>query len=453
MRSDAARFAELFALARSAVAADRLDEALKVFDQALGLWRWRMALSDVVLEANARSAAARLDHERRAARSERVDVAPALGRHNQLVPELERAVAQSRSTSTARQSMTALYRSGRQADALARYRDGRQRVTSSASSPGPNCVSLEQAILQQDPELAPPAPRGDIADAGARPPRGGDGSVWEWRSWRSRRCDRGRRDDVSGRPSRAPRRSAEMRSPWSTRRPHVCSARSRRLASGGDRLRRRLDLGRVSRRALRGAVLAGTRRVVASIPLDGPRRARGRRAGSGRSARTRPTPLSRSTGSTRRSTPSRGFGGCRWSSRETAVDRARAGRGRRRAALRVPDADRRAQRANAEPDRPGRLADGGRAGLRQLVARLPRGEPRRPRRCDRCHHHDSGRAGAFGDTVGRRAVWVADALDGTVKSIDPATSSVDHDGRRSGAPTAIAEGDGSVGWRTPATGR
>jgi peptide/nickel transport system substrate-binding protein len=47
-------------------------------------------------------------------------------------------------------------------------------------------------------------------------------------------------------------------------------------------------------------------------------------------------------------------------------------------------------------------------------------------------------------TVGRRAVWVADALGGTVKSIDPATSSVGTTVEVGSAPSAIAEGDGSV---------
>src|SRR6185312_10356657 len=122
---DAARFAELLRLARSA---EELVEALEAYDEALGLWRGD-TLSDVTLEAGARSAAARLDDERRAARSERYDAALALGRHNELVPELERAVAADPlDERLLRQLMTALYRSGRQADALARYRDGRQRL-------------------------------------------------------------------------------------------------------------------------------------------------------------------------------------------------------------------------------------------------------------------------------------------------------------------------------------
>src|SRR6186997_1056467 len=61
---DAVRFAQLLGAARAAVAADRPAEALNVYDKALALWRGD-ALSDVAVEADARSAAARLDDERR----------------------------------------------------------------------------------------------------------------------------------------------------------------------------------------------------------------------------------------------------------------------------------------------------------------------------------------------------------------------------------------------------
>ena len=54
--------------------------------------------------------------------------------------------------------MTALYRSGRQADALARYRDGRRRLVDELGiEPGVELRSLEQSILQHDPDLAPPS--------------------------------------------------------------------------------------------------------------------------------------------------------------------------------------------------------------------------------------------------------------------------------------------------------
>jgi DNA-binding SARP family transcriptional activator len=132
-------------------------------------------LSDVTLEASARFAAARLDDERRAARSERYDASLALGRHNELVPELERAVAADPlDERLLRQLMTALYRSGRQADALARYRDGRQRLVDELGiEPSAELRGLEQAILRHDPDLAAPsspeAPTAALTWSASRP--------------------------------------------------------------------------------------------------------------------------------------------------------------------------------------------------------------------------------------------------------------------------------------------
>ena len=155
---DAARFTELLRTARAAVAADELDEALKAFDEALGLWRGDV-LSDVALEANARSAAARLDDERRAARSERVDVALASAAQRAHPRFGARGRRRALDEQVLAQLMLALYRNGRQADALARYRDGRQRLVRELGiEPGADLRGLEQAILRHDPEL-PPATR------------------------------------------------------------------------------------------------------------------------------------------------------------------------------------------------------------------------------------------------------------------------------------------------------
>jgi DNA-binding SARP family transcriptional activator len=85
---DTVRFARLVGRARSAVGASDLDAALPAFEEALGLWRGDV-LCDLVLEGDARAAAARLDDQRRAVQSERVEVALAVGRHHQLIPDLE----------------------------------------------------------------------------------------------------------------------------------------------------------------------------------------------------------------------------------------------------------------------------------------------------------------------------------------------------------------------------
>ena len=169
---DAERFAALVGRARSKALAGELEASLKGFDEALGLWRGDV-LADVALEADARSAAARLDDERRATRSERVDVALALGRHNELIPDLERAVAaEPLDERLLRQLMLALYRNGRQADALARYRDGRQRLVMELGiEPGDELRALEQAILRHDPELAFPRAAAASSAPAAPPPR------------------------------------------------------------------------------------------------------------------------------------------------------------------------------------------------------------------------------------------------------------------------------------------
>jgi YVTN family beta-propeller protein len=169
---DAVRFVELVATARSAVAAGDPSEALSTFDEALDLWRGE-ALSDVALEGEARAAAARLDDERRAARSERVDLALGLGRHQELIPELERAVAAEPLDEHAlMQLMLALYRSGRQADALERYREGRRTLVEQVGiDPGDELRALEQAILRHDPALAlTPSETLTVDAEGARAP-------------------------------------------------------------------------------------------------------------------------------------------------------------------------------------------------------------------------------------------------------------------------------------------
>jgi DNA-binding SARP family transcriptional activator/ABC-type transport system substrate-binding protein len=167
---DAARFIECLNAARAAVAGDELDEALKEFDEALDLWRGD-ALSDVALEGDARFAVARLADERRTARSERVDLALVLGRHHELIPDLQGAVAaEPHDEHVLRQLMLALYRDGRQADALARYRDSRQRLAGDLGiEPGAELRALEQAILRHDRALAQPPTSQTFAESGGTP--------------------------------------------------------------------------------------------------------------------------------------------------------------------------------------------------------------------------------------------------------------------------------------------
>ena len=178
---DARRFSTLTEAARTAARAGEHAEALKSYDGALKLWRGD-ALAGADLEGAARNDAAHLDQERLLVREERIDSALALGRHRELIPELERHVRDEPLRERPRaQLMLALYRSGRQTDALEQYRKARKLLVEHAGvEPGHELVGLERGILQHDPALeqapsASPAseePRpSDLAD----PPRSSSG--------------------------------------------------------------------------------------------------------------------------------------------------------------------------------------------------------------------------------------------------------------------------------------
>jgi DNA-binding SARP family transcriptional activator len=133
----------------AAGAADALAEAL-------ALWRGP-ALAEFAAEPFARDAGARLDDARLAALEDRIDAELELGREDALVPELEELVARNPYRERLRgQLMLALYRTGRQADALDLYRRTRATfVDELGIEPGPALQELERAILRQDPALRP----------------------------------------------------------------------------------------------------------------------------------------------------------------------------------------------------------------------------------------------------------------------------------------------------------
>jgi predicted ATPase/DNA-binding SARP family transcriptional activator len=147
---DADRFEALLAEARGAeptVAGDRLREAL-------ALWRGP-ALLDFAFEPWAQTEIGRLEELRLDALQDRVEADLALGRAAGLVAELEALVAEHPLRERLRgQLMLALYRSGRQADALAEYRAARETLIDELGiEPGPALRRLERGILDQDPEL------------------------------------------------------------------------------------------------------------------------------------------------------------------------------------------------------------------------------------------------------------------------------------------------------------
>ena len=116
----------------------------------------------LLYEPFAQTEIARLEELRTVTLEERIEADLALGRHAELVSELEALVAAQPLRERPRaQLMLALYRSGRQADALAAYRIARETLVEELGiDPGPELRELEAAILRQD-ELAPA--RGDAA--------------------------------------------------------------------------------------------------------------------------------------------------------------------------------------------------------------------------------------------------------------------------------------------------
>jgi DNA-binding SARP family transcriptional activator/tetratricopeptide (TPR) repeat protein len=153
-RVDAHRFARLAQEGRAALGADDAATAEVVLREALALWRGP-ALSDVLYEPFAQTQIARLEELRTVVVEDRIDADLALGRHLELVSELEALVQSERLRERPRaQLMLALYRSGRQADALAAYRDTRDTLVDELGiEPGPELRELEAAILRQDESL------------------------------------------------------------------------------------------------------------------------------------------------------------------------------------------------------------------------------------------------------------------------------------------------------------
>src|SRR5205814_4866582 len=106
-----------------------------------------------------RAEAGRLEKLRLAALEARLDADLALGRHADLIAELEALIAEHPHRERLRgQLMLALYRSGRQADALEAYRDARATLDELGLEPSERLRELERAILIQDSALNTPRP-------------------------------------------------------------------------------------------------------------------------------------------------------------------------------------------------------------------------------------------------------------------------------------------------------
>ena len=165
---DVAVFERLTDEGRSAFAAGDYDEATQRFRQALALWRGP-PLGELAYEPFAQTEVERLEEQRLTVVEERVDAELALGRHAALIGELDQLSQEHPLREQLRaQLMLALYRCGRQAEALEAYRETRQHLLAELGiDPSPALQRLEQAILRQDPALELPRdlPAHDDTDA------------------------------------------------------------------------------------------------------------------------------------------------------------------------------------------------------------------------------------------------------------------------------------------------
>jgi len=168
--TDLERFEELAGRARNE---PDVSARARLLRDALALWRGEPLAE--IREPFAARAVARLNELRLEVLSRRVDAELELGEGESLVPDLHALVQREPLRERPRaQLMRALYRAGRQAEALSVYRDGRALLVSELGiEPGPELQELERAILHQDPSLAAHAaePRDVVVCVGVAPVR------------------------------------------------------------------------------------------------------------------------------------------------------------------------------------------------------------------------------------------------------------------------------------------
>ena len=152
---DLDRFERLLAQGREHLAAGDTGPAARDFRAALALWRGP-ALADLRFEPFTGAEADRLEELRLQALEYRIEAELALGAGSELIPELEVLVREHPFRERALGlSMLALYRAGRQAEALAAYQAGRRRLAEELGlDPSPELRELQRKILEHDPGLA-----------------------------------------------------------------------------------------------------------------------------------------------------------------------------------------------------------------------------------------------------------------------------------------------------------
>ena len=165
---DSELFAAGVAAGRAALRAGECERARECLQQALSLWRGP-PLAEVVFEDFAQPEIRRLEELRISALESRIDADLQLGRSGELVSELETLISEDPARERlASQLMTALYRCGRQADALDAYQRTRMHLAQQLGlEPGPALKALQAQILEHDaalglPPRAAPAPAGNL---------------------------------------------------------------------------------------------------------------------------------------------------------------------------------------------------------------------------------------------------------------------------------------------------
>jgi len=156
---DVNRFERLLREGREALAVGHTEEAARGLSDGLELWRGP-ALADFTYERWAQSEIGRLEELRLVAREELLEARLALGQHAEVVGELEALIREQPLRERPRgQLMLALYRSGRQAEALEWYQDVRERLVEELGiDPSPELQALYRKILNQDASLIVDAP-------------------------------------------------------------------------------------------------------------------------------------------------------------------------------------------------------------------------------------------------------------------------------------------------------
>ncbi|MFF4489531.1 BTAD domain-containing putative transcriptional regulator [Streptomyces sp. NPDC001544] len=176
---DLLEYESLVASGRTQRASGNLVAAMRSFSAALDLWRGA-PLADVALTSSIMAESARLEESRLAVMEAKLGVQIALGEHEDILPELKLLVAQHPLRERLHEYlMTALYRTGQQAEALGAYRDLHHLLADELGiDPSRPLRELQQRILEEDPrlhdrsarqEITAGAPVGTVAPARSAP--------------------------------------------------------------------------------------------------------------------------------------------------------------------------------------------------------------------------------------------------------------------------------------------